>query len=317
MLALIIGASGFVGRHLVRQLRLDGYHVVATKSHSLTSNNFDISDVDVYEVDILSTFETNELLSTVKPDIVFHLASQSSVALSWTNPQLTVDVNIKGTINVLEGVRGLKKELRLLLIGSGEEYGYVSSNGLPINEESKLIPKNIYAVTKITQGLLGKVYVDAYDMDVVIVRAFNHIGPGQKLGFVVPDFCKQIIDIECKLSDPVINVGNLEIQRDFTDVRDIVCAYSLIAKKGQKGAIYNVGSGTALSIRKLLDHLISLTDKDITVNVDKSKFRPVDVPVIVSDNSLLIQEIGWKPQIPLERTLRDTLDYWRCMADSI
>lgn len=309
MKALIIGGGGFVGPYLVRHLKDDcGYEVAVTKTEK-ESLQFD--GVEIMNLDILEKAQIDSLLESVRPDYIFHLAAQSSVAYSWKNPALTIDINIKGCINLLEALKDLDYKPRTLLIGSGEEYGHIKAGECPIIEDNVLRPGNIYAATKSCQNMLGKIYSDAYGIDVMMVRAFNHIGPNQTPIFVVADFCKQVADIEKGLKEPVINVGNLSAKRDFTDVRDVVRAYVLLVKMGQRGETYNVGSGHALPISEILDKIVALSDCDIKVEVDPDRLRPVDVPIIEPDITKINQATGWKPEISLDTTIEETLNYWR------
>lgn len=306
--ALIIGAGGFVGGYLMDHLLYEKkWSVYATKmAHESISNN----SVSVHDLNILDKASILCLLKQIEPDYIFHLAAQSSVALSWKNPELTVDVNIKGCICVLEAVRSLEKPPRLLLIGSGEEYGPVSPENVPVSEAVPPAPSNIYSTTKLCQTIMGKLYADAYNLDIIMVRAFNHIGPKQSPIFVVSDFCKQIAEIKRGLQEPIIKVGNLEAKRDFTDVRDVVNAYSLLIEHGVKGETYNVGSGKAVSIKEILNRLIAISKMDITVVTDPTKLRPIDVPIIEADVSKIMRQIHWQKHFTLEDTLKDTLNYW-------
>ena len=229
--ALIIGGAGFVGNYLMDYLNKEcGWSVAVTK---MENERIQKEKVDIYDLDILEKDAIVEVLNSVKPDYIFHLAAQSSVKLSWENPGLTIDINIKGSINLLESVREWGSKPRILMIGSGEEYGYISPETVPIQEETILHPGNIYAATKACQNMLSKIYSDAYQMNIIMVRAFNHIGPAQSPIFVVSDFCKQVAEIEKGKREAVIRVGNLSAYRDFTDVRDVVAAYAL-HRKGKK-----------------------------------------------------------------------------------
>ncbi len=309
MNALVIGGGGFVGPYLVRHLTDDlGYEVTVTKTvkETLTMDNATVRNLDILDMEQIRT-----LLEEEKADYLFHLAAQSSVAYSWKNPTLTVDVNIKGCINLLEAIRLVDKKPRVLLIGSGEEYGHIKKDECPIIEDNVVRPGNIYAATKSCQNMLGRIYSDAYNLDIMMVRAFNHIGPNQTPMFVVADFCKQVADIEKGKQEPVINVGNLSAKRDFTDVRDVVKAYAKLVAGGKRGETYNVGTGHAVAIQDILNKIISMSDKDIEVKVDPGKLRPVDVPIIEPDISKIKREVGWEPLIPLEQTLRETLEHWR------
>lgn len=307
--AMIIGAAGFVGSYLISYLRDQcGMEVSATK---LAHEELEAVDVTVYDLDILNKEEIVSLLFAIRPDYIFHLAAQSSVGLAWKNPCLTIDVNIKGSVNVMDAVRELFYKPKVLLIGSGEEYGHIRAGETPITEENSVRPGNIYAATKVCQNLIGSIYAQAYDMKLMMVRAFNHIGPNQAPMFVVADFCKQVAEIEKGLRAPVMYVGNLEAKRDFTDVRDVVRAYVLLIEMGKAGETYNVGSGHAMAIREILDKIISLSSKEIKVEIDPNKLRPVDVPIIEADTDKLYQLTGWEPEISLEQTIRETLEYWR------
>lgn len=211
----------------------------------------------------------------------------------------------------MDAVRELYYKPRILVIGSGEEYGHIKEGETPISEETVLRPGNIYAATKACQNMIGSIYAKAYDMEMMLVRAFNHVGPGQAPLFVVSDFCKQTAEIEKGMKEPVIHVGNLSARRDFTDVRDVVRAYALLVMKGTAGETYNVGSGNAMAIQDILDMIVGMSSADIAVEIDKNKIRPVDVPVIEADITKINRETGWKPVISIEQTIRETLDYWR------
>ena len=305
---LVIGAAGFVGSYLIDEMHSCGMDTYATKlSHERLEHEY----AKVYDLDILDKEAIVTLLLEIRPDYIFHLAAQSSVGLSWKNPGLTVDVNIKGSINVMDAVRELYYKPRVLLIGSGEEYGHIRPGETPIREDNLLRPGNIYAATKACQNMIGSIYAQAYDMQLMMVRSFNHIGPGQAPMFVVSDFCKQVAEIEKGLREPVMYVGNLAAKRDFTDVRDVVKAYVRLIQQGESGETYNMGSGHAVEIRKILDMIISMSEKEIRVEIDPNKIRPVDVPIIEADITKLNELTGWRPQITLEQTIRETLDYWR------
>lgn len=307
--ALIIGAGGFVGSYLIDCLHEEfNMEVYATK---LQGTEFSHPFAAVRDLDIMSKEDIVELLYDVRPDYIFHLAAQSSVSVAWKNPMLTIDVNIKGSVNVMEAVRELFYKPRILVIGSGEEYGHIKAGDTPISEDTILRPGNIYAATKACQNMIGSIYAQAYDMEMMLVRAFNHVGPGQAPLFVVSDFCKQVAEIELGLKEPVICVGNLSAKRDFTDVRDVVRAYAMLIQKGVAGETYNVGSGKAMEIRKILDLIVGMSSAKISVEVDPNKIRPVDVPIIEADISKIHDVTGWKPEISIEQTIRETLDYWR------
>ena len=308
MRALVIGAGGFAGHYLLEELTKSSDEIYATKlpNETITGTTAKILDLDITNVEaVFSLFEE------IRPDCVYHLAAQSSAALSWKKPQLTMNINVIGALNVLEAIRALNLKSRVLLIGSGEEYGNVLPAEIPIKESTMVRPANIYAVSKLTQNLLGGLYLKAYGMDIISVRAFNHIGPMQADIFVASDFCKQVAMIEKGRKEPVISVGNLSAIRDFTDARDVVKAYTLLMSKGISGKTYNVGGGTVCKISELLDRILKLSSVQIKVEIDQSRLRPIDTPEISADISELKKDTGWTPSKTLDETLLDTLEYWR------
>ena len=312
MKALVIGAGGFVGGYLINELLSRGYDVCATKlkNEKIFFYGGARGAVTERELDILDQQAIESLLTKEKPGYIFHLAAQSSVAVSWKKPALTADINIKGCINLLEAVRQTGISARILLIGSSEEYGRAQNRSTPVDESVVCEPANIYAVSKLTQNMIGRLYSEAYGMEIVSVRAFNHIGPGQLPQFVTADFCHQAALICKGKQEPVIRVGNLSAKRDFTDVRDIVRAYSELAVNGKNGETYNVGSGNAVMIKDILDRICRLSAADITVETDPAKFRPVDVPYIAADITKLKRDTNWQPLIELDRSLSDIFDYF-------
>lgn len=306
MRALITGGNGFVGKLLAKKLLENNYNVAVTDIvESNVSNEY-----KTYQLNILDKERVKGVIEDFNPDVIFHLAAQSSVASSWKEPDKTIDINISGTLNILEVLKNTEYKGKLLLIGSSEEYGSINYSK-PVVEDSILKPGNIYAATKVMQEMLGNIYYKAYDLKILMTRSFNHIGAGQAPIFVVSDFAKQIAEIEKGLREPVIKVGNLEAERDFTDVHDVVEAYILLAEKGVCGETYNVGSGNAVKIEKILSNLLAKSNKCITIEIDKSKFRPVDIPVIRADISKLQAHTGWKPVVNIDNSLQDVLDYWR------
>lgn len=308
MKALIIGAAGFVGGYLIRELSAADWEVHAT----CLPNEKISEECPSYPLDIMKKEDISALLDEITPDIVYHLAAQSSVSVSWKKPQLTAEINVIGTINVLEALREAKKQdIRTVLIGSGEEYGYIRQGACPLSESEPLNPGNIYAATKACQGMLGEIYARAYKMDIIMVRAFNHSGPKQSNIFVISDFCRQIAEIEKGMKEPVISVGNLSAKRDFTDVRDVVRAYRLLGEKGKSGTVYNVGRGRAVEIQFILDTALSFAKCGIEVKQDPNRMRASDIPLIEPDVSRILADTGWSAQITMEQTVEDTLNYWR------
>lgn len=303
---LVIGGSGFVGKHLLEEAAQKQIQVFATK---LPHERVDAPFVKTYDLDVLDGDSVIGLLKDVRPQAIIHLAAQSSVALSWKDMDLTMDINIKGPIHVLNAVNTVDPRIRVLLAGSSEEYGRTSSGQIAENHPPN--PLNPYAISKLTQTMLGNMFCRAYGLDVVMMRAFNHIGPGQKQGFVVPDFCKQIVEIERGRKEPAVSVGNLSAVRDFSDVRDIVRGYLLALSKGKSGEIYNIGSGKGTRIETILNLLLKHAKVPIQVVQDPEKFRPVDIEVIKADISKLQADTGYSPTIPLEESLVSVLEYER------
>jgi GDP-4-dehydro-6-deoxy-D-mannose reductase len=261
--------------------------------------------------DLRALQETTDLAASAEPDVIFHLAAQSIPAVSFGDPWATLETNIRCQLNILEAVRRLGRPTRVLVIGSNEEYGGPRPEDLPLTEETPLRPASPYAVSKVTQDYLGLQYHLTYKLDVVRLRPFNHTGPGQSPNFVVPAFASQIARIETGLQEPVVRVGNLDVWRDFSDVRDIVRAYYLAAVKAEAGQVYNLASGQPQKVRDLLDRLLALSETAIRVEVDPARYRPAGAPMIYGSAARFCQQTGWEPEIPFEQTLADVLGYWR------
>lgn len=303
---LVIGANGFVGPYLCNNLIEHGYDVFGTK---LASEKI-LFNGKWFDIDILDKDSIKNVIEIIKPDFIVHLAALSSVKLSWDKPDLTFQINVIGIINIFETLKNLKLKPRILLVGSSEEYGQINKS--TVREDHKVNPLNFYALSKVTQEKIGKIYKDNYGFDVIFARSFNHIGPGQSTQFVVSDFANQIANIEKENNNNnEIHVGNLKAKRDFSDVRDIVNAYRLLLEKGVNGEIYNVGSGKSISIEEILNCLISFSNKKINIKVDENKFRPIDTPEIKADISKLINDTGYTIQFDIKQTLFNVLQYFR------
>lgn len=306
MKALIIGAAGFVGGYLARHLKNDlGWETVLTK---LPAENIE-GGYETYDLDILSQEDISALLQRVRPDVIFHLAAQSSVAVSWKKPRLTAAVNIEGCINLLEAVRLSENySPRILLIGSGEEYGHLPKGVSLVSEDTPINPGNPYAATKAAQNMFGTLYARSYGMDIIMVRAFNHIGKGQLPQFAAADFCLQAAEIKAGIKENVIRTGNLSAKRDFTDVRDVVRAYGMLAVNGKAGETYNVGSGRSIAISELLAEIIDISGCEIRHETDPARMRPSDIPEIRADITKLQRDTGWTPEIALCETLGEMIE---------
>lgn len=292
---LITGSSGFVGQHLKNELIAQGYQVF----------EFDIKR----GCNLLDYEHVRNDLDLFRPDEIYHLAAQAYVPESVTNPARTMQVNVIGTINLLEAVKNLGIETKILLACTSEEYGLVKGTEIPINEGNPLRPQSPYAISKVTVDMLGDWYTKQHGLHIVRTRAFNHTGPGRGEMYVESSFAKQIATIEASGQPGTIYHGNLDAVRDFTDVRDMVRAY-ILAVTAPVG-YYNIGSGKGIAIKDLLNYLMSLIQTPIRLEESKSRMRKTEVPVLVCDASRFKMITGWEPQIPFEQTMQNLLDYWR------
>jgi GDP-4-dehydro-6-deoxy-D-mannose reductase len=310
--ALITGISGFVGSHLAEYLLERTDWDVAGTVYGPYENIADLCGaLELYPAELSRLDVMTFILEQARPDAIFHLAAQPLVSTSRRDPWGTIETNVRMQLNVLEGVARVKPDCRVLVVGSSEEYGLVSPRDLPIDEDTPLRPLSAYGISKVAQDLLGLQYHLTHKLHVVRVRPFNHIGPRQRIGFVAPDFASQIASAELGLQPPVIEVGNLEARRDFSDVRDVVRAYELLIAQGQPGQVYNLGSGESFAIRQVLDVLLSMTDTEIEVRQDPQRMRPSEVPEVICDATRVRERTGWQTTIPFEESLRDVMDFWR------
>ena len=273
--------------------------------------------VHCHHVDLLQRSRVDALVKRLRPDWVFHLAALSSVADSWADPAATLINNVGAQANLLAALARLERQPRILVIGSTDEYGQPPGRAVALDEDTPLRPVTPYGVSKVAQDFLAFQYYLSLKMPVIRVRAFNHTGPRQSFHFAIPSFARQIARIELGRQRPRVTVGNLAVRRDFTDVRDMVRAYRLAIEKGKPGAVYNIGSGRAASLRHILDTLMGMSRRPVPVTVDRALLRTVDPRTYICDARRFRRATGWRPQIPLESTLRDTLEYWRRVeADS-
>lgn len=307
MKVMVTGAGGFVGRHLIDHLK-EKHRVIGT-GRSLTPP----ADLKVpyLSMDITDPASIKEALQQAAPDAVFHLAAQSMVGLAWTDPASTVYVNTIGTINLVNTIKDILPLSRLITVGSSEEYGLSGKLGEPLTEEHPCLPQNPYATSKLAMGQLVLQLAKKHNLKVLHLRPFNHFGPGQQLGYVVSDFASRVAEIEQKDRPPVLKVGNLKAQRDFTDVRDVVQAYALLLDKDPDSGIYNVCSGIACSAEKILKILLGYAAVPIKVEQDPHRLRPSEVPLFVGSNAKLYQATGWQPRHQFESSVLETLNWWR------
>lgn len=327
--ALVTGARGFVGRHLTASLQRAGLPVC---SLGLTSPgtgdraakddprfpgaiclHTPEGDVAHIEMDLADAAGLVSVLDRLRPATVYHLAAQSSAAVSFREPAATLQTNVLGTLNLLEAVRQMPVTDRpaVLMVGSAEEYGPQPADAYPLREDTTLQPISPYGVSKAAQTLLGRQYVRSYDLPLVMTRSFSHIGPGQDTRFVFPAFAQQIAAAERGSGPALVKVGNLDAVRDFLDVRDVVTAYRALIKEGTPGEVYHVCSGKGLTIRQGLDLLLAQAKCPITVESDAARMRPSDVPILVGDNTKIRSCTGWEPEWNIDDSLTDILNLAR------
>lgn len=308
MKILVIGAGGFVGKHLISALHNKKHQVIATVKHVAANHK---QNEQIIAMDITNPESVYETLVKIKPEAIINLAAQSMVGLSWENPALTLEVNTIGTINLIKAVKQAVPQALLVTIGSSEEYGLTGKLGLPLTEDQPCRPQNPYAISKFAAGQIAMQLAKKHDLKIVHLRPFNHFGPGQQEGYVVSDFASQVARIEHGLCPPVIKVGDLNARRDFTDVRDVVEAYTLLLDHYSEPGIYNVCSGVARSPQAILDILLNNTAIAIKVEQDRERFRPAEVPLFVGSAAKLYQLTGWQPKRNFQDSVIETLDWWR------
>ncbi len=311
--ALITGITGFAGSHLADLLLKKKYQVHGLCRWRSRTENIDHikSKVRLVEGDLLDSHSLQDLIIDVRPDYVFHLAAQSYVPASWTSPAVTLEINTIGACNLFEAIRAAQIEPVIQIACSSEEYGLVKPDEIPIKETNPLRPLSPYGVSKVALDYLGYQYFKSYGMKIVRTRGFNHTGPRRGDVFAESTFAKQVAEIEKGRKEPVIQVGNLEAKRDYTDVRDMVNGYLLAALKGESGEVYNICSGKTVSIRKVLETFLQMSKVKVKVEQDPTRMRPSDVPILQGDAAKFKRRTGWQPEIPLEKTLKDLLNYWR------
>ncbi|MBM7622075.1 GDP-4-dehydro-6-deoxy-D-mannose reductase [Bacillus tianshenii] len=303
MIVLITGICGFVGPYLERCLLEKGHIVFGTSRIKRSNPNYFSLDLTC-EQDIIS------LLNRLKPTCIFHLAGISNVKQSWNLKKETFEANTISTINLLEAVKKVDQNIRVITIGSSEEYGYL--NHTSIQENAPLKPVNPYGASKAAVSMLAQQYYNADNLDIVHTRPFNHIGPGQKQGFVTTDFAYQIALINSiyKHNKKTMKIGKLDAIRDFTDVRDVVDAYYKVALQGSAGQTYNICSGQGVEIKKILEILLSFSKKRITIKENESLMKGIEVPIMIGNNDKIVTELNWSPQITLEQSLYNIYQYW-------
>lgn len=307
---LITGGTGFAGTYLAQYLATtDEYEVHCTSFGTPLTPEEASSTIQRHQIDLTNHQEVSALLAQIAPHYVYHLAALTSVAQSFENTERVLTANMTMQIAIMEAIKKMRTPIRLLVVSSGEIYGLSEPSEIPISEEHPFRPVSPYAVSKITQDMLAYSYAKAFDLAILRVRPFNHTGPQQLPIFAVPSFAQQIAKLE-RLGGGVLSVGNLEAIRDISDVRDVVRAYVQVMEQGQVGEVYNVGSGVGVKMQTVVTQLIEMTQQPITIEVDKKKIRPLDIPEMIANNSKL-RSLGWEPQFSLKQTLFDVLEWYR------
>jgi len=314
---LITGVSGFVGGHYCSFLcNTHKDWVIHGISRSEPSWDFLPDEETIQESlifhqgDLLDEKNTDALIKEILPDYILHLAAFSSVAESWQQPRLAFLNNTNAFLNVAESVRLNTTPCRILSVGSSEEYGIVNSHYLPLKEDCYNRPANPYAVARVSQENLANIYTRGYGVDICCTRSFNHIGPGQRTKFVISSIAKQFAEIAIKKTNPVIEIGNGTIIRDFVDIVDVIRAYDAIFMQGHKGEIYNICSGQGHTIIQIIEMYSELLDLPVRIEQQNNLIRPIDNPVLFGDYKKIYDHTGWKPQVPLDKSLNKIYNYW-------
>jgi GDP-4-dehydro-6-deoxy-D-mannose reductase len=315
MRVLITGVTGFAGSHLAEYLLANQPDVEVWGLYRWRSRMENLEGVRgrvrMVECDLRDYTSVHLALQQARPNAIFHLAAQSFVPASWKAPNDTLITNLTGQTNLFEAVRFLELDPVIQIACSSEEYGLVHPDEVPIKEDNPLRPLSPYAVSKVGQDLMAYQYFQSYGLKTVRTRGFNHTGPRRGDVFVTSNFCKQLASIELGLQEPVIRVGNLEAVRDFTDVRDMVRAYWLAVTKAKHGEVYNLATGSGITIQEMLDRLLALSTTKVNVVQDPDRMRPSDVVRLIGDSTKFRNDTGWAPEIPFDKTLNDLLAYWR------
>jgi len=313
---LITGFSGFVSRHFIEYLERQNIRAIVkgidVHYPHLKQEDFKFVELDFDKIDLLDKGKVENIIFEFQPDFILHLASFSSVAFSWKEPNISFQNNTNIFLNLLEAIRKLNLHTRILSIGSSEEYGNVLPEDLPLTEERPLKPVSPYAVARVSQELLSQIYAQGYGLDIVMTRSFNHIGSFQKDIFVLPSFIRQILEIKNNIvNNNHLTTGDISIIRDFIDVRDVASAYYKLLTLGEKGEVYNVCSGMGWSLREIIDKICSLLEVHVHIVPDAGLFRPDDNRVIIGANEKLKKAVQWQPEYSLEETLQEMIIYWK------
>ncbi len=310
---IITGFSGFVSRHFLNYLydnKLE-YQVLGADINEPKldlSAYSDVLDISFKQCNMLDEEAVNSMVEEFAPDYVLHLAAFSSVAYSWQHPGECFDNNTRIFLNITDAVRSIKKPCRILSVGSSEEYGNVSKDQLPLKESMNLKPVSPYAVARVSQEMMSKVYVESFDMDIVLTRSFNHMGPYQDERFVIPSFVRRILDVkEGGRQSGIIETGDTTIIRDFVDVRDVVRAYYGLLMDGTPGEVYNICKGEGVALSEIIGEIADIVGVEIEGKVNPEFVRPDDNRQIIGCADKIKNDIGWEAEIPLRQTLSDMI----------
>jgi GDP-4-dehydro-6-deoxy-D-mannose reductase len=312
---LITGASGFVSRHLFEHLDAlearGGAQVLGVSRSAAAFSTSHLRNLQCafMELDLLDKERVGRMLEDFRPDFIVHLAAYSSVGYSWRNPVESFTNNTNIFLNLLDQVRALGVRCRILSVGSSEEYGNVDAASLPLREDTPLRPISPYAVARVSQEMLSRVYVQGYGLDIVMTRSFNHTGPFQNEVFVVPSLARQLVAISRGEAPPHLRTGDRTIVRDFVDVRDVVRAYYLLLTKGEPGEVYNVCTGRGASIDEVIAIMQEMLDTDAALETDERLIRPNDNQTIIGSSNKITQATGWTANIPLRKSLADVVQW--------
>ncbi len=315
MRILITGIGGFIGRPLAKEHAGDEVHGLCRPGR--INRDWDGLDQDnrIYECDMRNYESVKSVLQRVQPERIYHLAAKSNVGMSWQGPRETYETNILSQLHLLEAMRELGLKSRVLIAGSSEEYGQVKVDENPVTESTRLSPVSPYGVSKVTQDMMAHQYFWNYKLDVIRIRSFNQTGSGRSEEFVTSSFARQVALMEKNKQAKVMVVGNVDVVRDFMDIRDGVKAWKLLGDKAVAGEVYNISSGAGIRIMDLINMLKSLTSIEFDVKTDAGIHRPSDVPVLIGDNTKLRHCTGWEPKITLRESMEDLLNYWRDELD--
>lgn len=308
---LITGATGFAGSHLVEQYAARGWVVHGTYRDAIADSSWIPPGVILHRIGLADHGAVNDLVQTVPCSLVLHLAAQSSVSASWQDPMGTLTENAGAQHALLEALARYRREARVLVVGSCDEYGSVPPDRNPIREDSPLLPANPYALSKVVQDLMGYQYFERYGMPVIRVRPFLQLGPRRQSRFAAGSFARQIAEIGLGRRPPVLEVGNIDLARDFTDVRDVAAAYALAAERGEPGEVYNIAAGRARTLRDLLQSMLDIAGVTAEIRTDPRREREGEAPLLVGDATRLHARTGWRPVISFEQSAADTLRYWQ------